>query len=80
MVVDDKIFVLGGDDGSITVCHQVPDMIHRITNFSASLLEGKLMVVGRYKMNFVLGVVEGRCAGMWSFIVQKRKSGPLRPV
>ena len=71
MVVDDKIFVLGGYDGierlssvesftpgSRTVWHQIPDMMHRRSNFSASLLEGKLLVVGGYKMNFVLGEVE----------------------
>ena len=92
MVVDDKIFVLGGYDGierlssvesftpgSRTVWHQIPDMMHRRSNFSASLLEGKLLVVGGYKMNFVLGEVEGEVCGDVELYCPKEKKWTKGP-
>ena len=76
IVVDDKIFVLGAYNGikrlssvesftpgSQVVWHHVPNMIYRRSNFSASLMEGKLMVAGGYKINFELGEVEGNVCG-----------------
>ena len=69
MAIEVKILILGGYDGtkrlksveciqlgiSRTVWFQVPDMLHRRSNFSSFMLEGKVVVAGGYTDGEVCG-------------------------
>ena len=76
-VMERRIFVLGGYDGTerlasvecfkpctaSSVWYQVPDMLHRRSNFSTSMVEGKLMVAGGYKKDNMVMETEGEVCG-----------------
>ena len=75
MVVEKKVFVLGGYNGverlSSVECfepgitrilwYQVQDMLHRRSNFAAFVMEGMLTVVGGYRKDMIL--VDGEVCG-----------------
>ena len=77
VAMEGKIFVLGGYDGAErlasvecftlgttrSVWYQVPDMLHRRSNFSTSVLEGKLMVTGGYKKDNLVMETGGEVCG-----------------
>jgi len=76
MAMEDKVFVLGGYDGterlksvecfqlgnSRAVWFQVPDMMHRRSNFSSVVFGGKLVVVGGYRKDDVFST-DGEVSG-----------------
>ena len=77
MVMEERIFVLGGYDGTErlssvecfrpgttrTTWYLVPDMLHRRSNFSTCVLEGKLMVAGGYKKDNMVVDTDGEVCG-----------------
>ena len=77
MVMEERIFVLGGYDGTErlssvecfrpgmtrTTWYLVPDMLYRRSNFSTCVLEGKLMVAGGYKKDNMVEGTDGEVCG-----------------
>ena len=75
--MEERILVLGGYDGTErlssvecfkpgmtrTTWYQVPDMLHRRSNFSTCLLEGRLMVAGGYTKDNMLEGTDGEVSG-----------------
>jgi len=87
MAMEDKILVLGGYDGterlksvecfqlgiSRAVWFQVPDMLHRRSNFSTFILEGKVVVVGGYKKDNVFSTEGEVCADVEEYCSKDKK-------
>jgi len=87
MAMEDKILVLGGYDGterlksvecfqlgiSRAVWFPVPDMFHRRSNFSAFMLEGKVVVAGGYKKDNVFSTDGEVCGNVEEYCSKEKK-------
>ena len=87
VTIEDKILVLGGRDETETlksvecfqlgisraVRFQVPDMLHRRSDFSSFVLEGKVVVVGGYEKGNVFSTEDELCADVEEYCSKEKK-------